>query len=195
MKNFTLFSPFLSAFFIFTASVMTTTVAHAQTFGVGTSVLSIAGGLGDAVFPGTPGHHWPVVDMQYDRGCWNAGKGVISLGAYAGYGAYSNNSTTQQGARVMYPLRVTFTTVGLRGAYHFAGWQVRNLDAYVGVKLAYESTASSGYADAQLNQDPVSVQFRPFFGARYFFLPYLGALAEIGFNAYQFLDLGLAVKW
>jgi hypothetical protein len=193
MKKSTLFFPFFAAFFIFTGSVMTTTFAQAQTFGVGTNVIAIEGGLG-TVLPGTPGHHWPVTDVQYDRGLWNAGRGVISLGAYAGYGDYSNNSTPQPGAKTMYPRSITFTTVGLRGAYHFAGWQVRNLDAYVGVKLAYESTASGGYADAQLNQDVRSIQFRPFFGTRYFFLPFLGAIAEIGFNAYQFFDLGLAVK-
>ena len=194
MKKSTLFFPFITAFFIFTGAVMTTTLAQAQAFGVGTNVIAVEAGLGTNVMPGAPGHHLPVVDVIYDRGLWNAGKGVISLGVYAGYGDYTSNSTKQPGGNVIEPVSVSFTTVGLRGAYHFAGWKVPNLDAYVGIQFAIESTASGGYTDTELNQDVLSVQFRPFFGARYFFLPYLGVIAEVGFNAYQFYDMGLAVK-
>lgn len=174
---------------------MTTTFAQAQTFGVGTNIIAAEVGLGDNVLPGASGHHLPVIDLQYDRGLWNAGKGVISLGAYAGYGDYSNHSTPPPNAKVVDPYSVTFTTVGLRGAYHFAGWKVRNLDAYVGVKLAYESTVSGGYPNDLPNTPAVQgIRFAPFFGARYFFLPSVGALAEVGFNVYQYFDLGLAVK-
>lgn len=192
MKKSTFFSPFFTGFFIFAGSVMMTHFARAQPFAVGTSVVSIEAGLANNVLPGVPGHHWPVTDVQYDRGFWHAGKGVISLGAYAGYGDFTSYPTPHPGENAYH---VSFTTVGLRGAYHFVGWRVPNLDAYVGVTLAYESTSSGGYADPQLNQDVLSVQCRPFFGARYFFLPSLGVIAEICFNAYQFNDVGLAVRW
>jgi hypothetical protein len=194
MKKSTLFYPSFTAFFIFTLLVSTAAFAQAPAFGVGTNVIAIQGALGQTVMPGGPGHHLPVIDLQYDRGIWHAGKGVISLGAFGGYGDYNNYSIRQPGASAFYPQRVTFTTVGVRGAYHFAGWRVRNLDAYVGIKVAYEGTSSNGYTDPHLDQDVSSIQVRPLLGARYFFLPYLGVLAELGFNAYQALDMGLVVK-
>src|SRR5580698_3725313 len=121
MKKSTLSFPFFTFFFIVTLLAMTTTFAQAQTFGVGTNVIGSEVGLANNVLAGAPGHHLPVIDLLYDRGLWNAGKGVISLGLYAGYGEYTSNGTQQllAGAKVIDPTSVSFTTVGLRGAYHF----------------------------------------------------------------------------
>src|ERR1700753_3059734 len=110
--------------------------AQAQKYEVGTSVVSAGVGLGSSLITGTYGSSTPGISVQYEKGLWQAGPGVISLGGYVGDKGYKFDD----GEGVY---KWNYTIVGARGAWHYTGLDVENLDLYGGLMLAYNHLSSN----------------------------------------------------
>jgi hypothetical protein len=188
MKNSVLFSVLLLVI-----SVISTINAKAQTYQVGTNVVSFGVGLGSSIAGYTYGSQTPGISLQYERGVWEAGPGVISLGGYIGFKGYKYSYTSPGES---YTEKWNYTIVGARGAYHFTGLDVENLDVYGGLMLAYDdlnysSSGSGGFSSTNYGSD---LSLTAFVGAKYFFAGDLGAFAELGYGV-AFLNVGLSYKF
>ena len=107
-----------------------------------------------------------------EAGMWNAGPGVITLGAEVG------SSFSSGGFNENYKTRTI--VVAARSAWH-NGWNVRGLDTYAGL------AAGAGFHNYQynknesrINQSEVLPVFGGFIGASYFITPKFGINVEAG---------------
>lgn len=187
---------FSIAFVIF--SLFSAARVHAQAFEAGTNVISAGIGLGSSLASGfTYGTQSPGISASYDRGIWEAGPGVISLGGYIGYKSFKYGYADAGGA---YSYKWNYTIIGARGAYHFTGINVENLDLYAGVMIAYDNlsfsysstngVSYSGNTGAYNSGLGLSV----FAGARYYFAGNLGVFGELGYGV-SILGIGLSYKF
>jgi hypothetical protein len=193
MKKSTLYSlAFVIASFFSAASV------HAQAFQAGTNVISAGIGLGSSLASGfTYGTQSPGFSASYERGIWEAGPGVISLGGYIGAKTFKYGFV-ENGVASSY--KWNYTIIGARGAYHFTGLDVENLDLYAGVMIAYDNlsfnysnssgTSISGNSGSYNSGLGVSV----FAGARYYFAGNLAVFGELGYGV-SILGIGLSYKF
>jgi hypothetical protein len=99
-----------------------------------------------------------------------------------------------------YTYSYSMFTLGARMGWHF-DFGVDKLDTYGTLTLGYIFTSAkaeyTGDWGAFPKTDPVatgSFLFGINVGARYFFTDMIGAYAEVGFSAFSFLSLGVAVK-
>ena len=194
MKNFTLSLSFSALLLFFALSFSSSVSAQSQTFTTGTNIIS--GGLG---FEGVTGNgafnvvynsRTPEYSLQYERGLWKAGPGVISLGVLFGEASYQDN--------VIYPgdtnptvEKTTYWELGLRGAYHFAGLKIPNLDTYAGTEVSETRTHFTDQTGPALNSYGRGITF--FAGARYFLWSHLGVYAELA--TAPFFNGGIAAKF
>jgi hypothetical protein len=174
-------------------SVFSAVSAKAQAFGVGTNVISAGIGLGSSIATYSYGTQSPGFNLTYDRGIWEAGPGVISLGGYVGvkdykYGFIENNGQA-------YEYKWDYTVIGVRGAWHFTGLNIDNLDLYGGLMLAdYILSFSSSYSGPLPASYGSTVGVSVFAGAKYYFGSNFAVFGELGFGA-NVLDLGVAYKF
>jgi hypothetical protein len=176
---------------LFVVFVSLSVSAQVNKYTVGTNVISAGFGLGSDLGSGFGyGSQSPALSLQYEHGFWEVGPGVISLGGYIGSKSYTDVYD--------YPYRYkwNYTTVGVRGAYHFTGLDVDNLDLYGGLMLAYEVLSFSdsqpgGFAG---NAYGSKVDLGVYVGGRYYFSPHFGAFAELGYSV-AILNLGISVKF
>jgi hypothetical protein len=183
-----------SAFFsiaLVIISIFSAVRVHAQAFAAGTNVVSAGLGLGSSLASGyTYGTQGIGLSATYERGIWEAGPGVISLGAYVGYKSFSYSGPG-------YDYKWNYTIIGARGAWHFTGLNVDNLDLYGGLMLSYDNLSTSfnndnpGYAPGSYAS---TIELSPFVGARYYFANNLGVYGELGFGV-SILDIGLSFKF
>src|ERR1700744_854736 len=103
--------------------------AQAQKYEVGTNMVSAGIGLGSSLITGSYGSSTPGFSLQYERGMWDAGPGVISVGGYVGYKGYKFSDAMES-------YKWNYTIVGVRGAWHYTGLDIDNLDLYGGLMLA-----------------------------------------------------------
>jgi hypothetical protein len=170
----------------------------AQTYQTGTNVVSAGIGLGSSIAGYTYGSQSPGISLQYERGLWPAGPGVISLGGYLGFKSYKYSYNDGLGDN--YSEKWSYTIVGARGAYHYTGFKVDNLDVYGGLMLSYNhlsysaSAASGGYHSSSGGSYGSAIGFTAFVGGRYFFAKNLGGFAELGYGV-SYLNLGLSYKF
>lgn len=162
---------------------------------VGTNVASVGIGLGSSLAGYTYGSQTPAISLQYERGLWNAGPGVISLGAYLGFKGYSYNYND---FGYPYSEKWNYTIVGIRGAYHFTGIKTKNFDLYAGIMLAdnilkYSFTYNGGPGTAPGSYGS-STGFSLFVGGRFYFTNNIGAFAELGYGI-SYLTLGVCLKF
>jgi len=173
---------------IVTISVFSAVSARAQAFAVGTNVISAGIGLGSSIAGYGYCTQSPGFNVNYDRGFWEAGPGVVSLGGYIGIKDYNYTG-------VGYSEKWNYTVIGVRGAWHFTGLDIDNLDLYGGLMLAdyilsYSSEGTTGLPGNYGSTVGVSV----YAGAKYYFAGNLGAYGELGFGA-NILSLGLSYKF
>lgn len=192
MKNYT-FCAFLLFFALFLSSSVS---AQSQAFTKGTNIISA--GLGSEGFSGSAANNvlyssrTPEYSLQYERGLWKAGPGVISLGVFLGEASYQYDVITPTETSATLE-KWTYWEFGLRGAYHFTGLKIPNLDTYAGVMVSeYEQhtrfiaeTTSSLYSHGQ----GPSI----FAGARYFFWSHFGVYGELA--TAPFFNGGIAAKF
>lgn len=172
---------------------------HAQAFEAGTNVISAGIGLGSSLASGfTYGSQSPGFSVAYDRGIWEAGPGVISLGGYLGFKSFKYGYVDNSG--FAFSDKWSYTIFGVRGAYHFTGINVDNLDLYAGVMIAYDNlnftysdNAGTSYsANAGSYNSGLGVSI--FGGARYYFAGNLAVFGELGYGV-SILGLGLSYKF
>lgn len=164
---------------------------HAQAFEAGTNVISAGLGIGSSLATGyTYGTQGIGLSAGYERGIWEAGPGVISLGGLIGYKTFSYSGDG-------FSYKWNYTIIGARGAYHFTGLNVDNLDLYAGLMLSYDNLSFSsnnnlpGYTPVSYNS---GIELSPFAGARYYFAGNLGVYGELGYGV-AILSIGLSYKF
>jgi hypothetical protein len=185
MKKSAFFSIALAVISLFSAVHV-----HAQAFAAGTNVISGGIGLGSSLANGyTYGTQGIGLSASYERGIWEAGPGVISLGGYIGYKTFSE-------VYAGYSYKWNYTIIGGRGAYHFTGLNVDNLDLYAGLMLSYDnvSFSSSDGSPVYAGNYGSGIELTPFAGARYYFANNLGGYAELGYGV-AILSIGLSYKF
>ena len=162
--------------------------AHAQkgggdgnTFEVGTMTVNIGAGLGRSGY-GTVGVYGGGLYGGYgtgiglkaaiERGMWQLGPGVLSLGLEAG-GSFSSTSGYKSNIIIVSP----------RSAYHF-GWNVDNLDTYAGVSIGpgFRSYNFSDVNNSNYTKHDVVVSPGIFVGGSYYFSPNIGVNVEAGYD-------------
>jgi hypothetical protein len=193
MKKSAFFSVVLMVISFFSAARV-----HAQAFEAGTNVVSAGIGLGSALANGyTYGTQSPGFSVSYDRGIWEAGPGVISLGGYIGFKTFKDDYAD---AGYVVSEKWTYSIFGVRGAYHFTGLNIQNLDLYAGVMIAYDNLNYS-YSNNQGTSYNTNVGsynsglgISVFAGARYYFAGNLGAFGELGYGV-DILGIGLSYKF
>ena len=165
-----------------------------NTFEVGTATVNIGIGLGRGSYGGY-GYYGSSyygygtafgVKAAVERGMWQLGPGVLSLGAEIG-GSFSS-------ASVNGGYKSNIVIVAVRSAYHF-GWNVNNLDTYGGVSLGpgFRSYNYSDQASSKYTKHDVVVSPGIFVGASYFFSPNIGVNVEAGYDITQ-LQGGIIFK-
>ena len=171
---------------------------HAQAFEAGTNVISGGIGLGSSLASGyTYGTQSPGFSLSYERGIWEAGPGVISLGGYLGFKTFKYGYSD---AGYVYSEKWTYSIFGVRGAYHFTGLNVENLDLYAGIMIAYDNLNFS-YSDnagfsggGNIGSYNSGLGVSVFAGARYYFAGNLGVFGELGYGV-DILGIGLSYKF
>lgn len=185
--------------FCTTALLALSTSLCAQTFEKGTNVLSAGIGLGSALGNYHHSSQSPALSLQYERGFWEAGPGVVSLGAYAGrktykysYKYYSDYTLDE---------KWSYTVIGIRGAWHYTQLPVEKLDVYGGVMLAYNilkysytDNGPDGGSYYNAGNYGSNAGFSAYVGGRYYFLNNLAGFAEAGYGV-SYLNFGLSLKF
>lgn len=155
-------------------------------YATGTNVVSAGIGFGSSL-SSYSGSQSPAISLQYERGLWQAGPGVISLGAYLGFKTSKYNGDG-------YSYKWSYTIIGVRGAYHFTQLKVKNLDLYGGVMLAYNNLH---FTDSQGNSTrnyASTTGFSLFIGGRYYFAQNIGVFLELGYGVAN-ANVGLSLKF
>ena len=106
-----------------------------------------------------------------EAGLWQAGPGIITLGAEAG-GTFSN------GGRFDNYKAHTFVLAG-RSAWHH-GWNVKGLDTYAGLSAGAGFNQYTYNDGGKIKQNEVVPVFGGFVGASYFVTPTFGFNIEAG---------------
>ncbi|WP_149274465.1 hypothetical protein [Pareuzebyella sediminis] len=166
-------------------ALSSTLFVTAQEFGQGTNVINAGIGLGGDFDVYRGPSESPGFSVSYERGIWEVGgPGVISLGGYLGFKAYKYDNDD----------RWRYTIIGVRGAYHFLGLDVDNLDVYGGVMasyniLSYDNDTYDAFGD--FSSRPGGTVF---VGGRWYFTEAFGVFAEAGYGA-AFLTAGASLRF
>jgi hypothetical protein len=147
--------------------------------------VSFGVGPGTHVF-GNGAGFGPAAKFAFERGMWEVGPGVFTLGGEAAFSFFSNNYG--DGWRETW---VNFM-FGARGAYHY-GWNVRGLDTYGGIPIGIGFTAFSHGDHPYSNYLPVYPYLGVFLGASWFFTRNIGINGEVGYNS-TYANIGMVFK-
>lgn len=161
----------------------------AQEFGKGTNVINAGIGIGGNFYYGGLGTSSQSLglNLSYERGIWETGDfGIVSLGGYLGYKSYTSEPQFG-GGRYDY----NYTVIGVRGAFHYIGLDVENLDVYGGAMLSYNIASIDGDFSDGLNSRPSATIF---VGGRWYFTEHFGVFAEAGYGV-SILSLGAAFRF
>lgn len=169
---------------IYTAmAVFIISFANAQEFNKGTNVINAGVGLGGNFNIYASPSQSPSFSASFERGIWEVpGPGVVSLGAYVGYKTYKYSNAD----------RWNYTIVGVRGAYHYNGLNVENLDVYGGVMLSYNILSYDSSYNA-FGSYGSNLGATAFIGGRWYFAQNFGVFAEVGYGV-AYLTLGVSFK-
>ena len=177
-------------FLFFVVLVALSVSAQSDKFSVGTNVISGGIGVGSSIASGyTYGSENLGLNLQYERGLWEAGPGVISLGGYLGHKSYVYNDPADS-----YSLKWSYTIIGVRGAWHYTGLDIPNLDLYGGLMISYDALSFSDNQGTYSSNYGSTTELSVFAGARYYFTPHLAGYGELGVGV-SILSLGLAVRF
>ena len=159
-----------------------------------TWTLNFGFGPGIKYYSGYTTGFGPALSLSFEKGMWQLGPGVLTLGAELGFSYFS--SSYKYNDFIGYSYSWISLVTAARAAYHY-GWKVRGLDTYGGLAtglrfLIFHSTYYNGYAT---DYSPGAVNFFPgiFAGVSYFFNKSLGINAEVGYNN-TYLQVGMIFK-
>lgn len=171
--------------FLAVMAVLGLSPMYAQQMNVGSNAANLGIGFGSSL--NGLGSGRPAISASFERGLWEAGPGVISLGAYVGNTGYTYKSSG-------YKYKWNYTIVGARGAYHFNGiTSVPQLDPYGGAMIGYNIVSYSG-SDEYSGSYGSGMEFSLFVGSRWFFTDNIAAFVELGYGV-SYLNLGIAFKF
>jgi hypothetical protein len=149
-------------------------------------VLNIGVGPGTPYF-GNGAGFGPAFKGSFEKGMWDVGPGVITLGGEATFSFFSHHygdGWNESWANFIF---------GARGAYHY-GWNVEGLDTYGGIPLGI------GFCAHSMDDHPGNSGYTPvypyvgiFFGASYFFNKSIGINGEVGYNSTN-ANIGVVFK-
>jgi hypothetical protein len=153
---------------------------------LGTWVINAGTGPGTYYF-GNGSGFGPALKGSFEKGMWDVGPGVITLGGEATFSFFSQHYGDGWNE--------TWTNFifGARGAYHY-GWNVEGLDTYGGIPLGM------GFCMHTYDDHPGSAGSTPvfpyggiFFGASYFFNKSIGINGEFGYNS-TYANIGVVFR-
>ncbi len=160
-------------------------LASAQEFEVGSNVINVGLGLGGYYGGYDTSTQSPVFSASYERGVWDVpGPGVVSLGGYLGYKKFTYDSNFNNA-----DYSWSYTVIGARGAYHYTGFDIDNLDVYGGAMISMRIYNGDDFND--LNSRPGATAF---VGGRWYFTDSIAGFAEAGYGA-AFLTLGASFRF
>ncbi|MDX1364542.1 hypothetical protein [Arenibacter latericius] len=160
-----------------------TSFANGQEFKQGTSVINVGFGLGGSYNTVESLSQRPSISASYEYGMWDVpGPGVVSLGGYLGHKSYKFDNNDKW----------NYTILGVRGAYHYNGLEIDDLDVYGGAMLSYNmlSYDNTYYAAGTYGNE---LGISAFIGGRWYFTDNFGAYAELGFGVAN-LSIGVALR-
>lgn len=169
---------------LFCTFLMTIAIQYinAQEFKTGDNVISAGIGVGGNYGSFATSSQTPGLSLQYERGIWEiAARDVVSLGGYLGYKSYTYDAGIADD-------KWNYTIVGLRGAYHYNGLNVENLDVYGGAMISYNILSFEG--SGNYGSDLAATGF---IGGRWYFTDAFAAMAEVGYGV-AYLTLGVSLK-
>ena len=170
------------------ACLLFTAALRGQSFEKGTNVIALGITFGSAYGDYSYDDQSAGFGAQYEKGIWEAGPGVISLGGYLGSKTYRNSRFGE---------RWNYTILGFRGAYHynrFNSEQLKKLDPYAGLMVAYSVLGYRVNPNTNRGRYRSSVDNSVFVGGRYYFTNNFAGFAEIGLGVSN-LTLGGALKF
>lgn len=178
------------SFAVAAVSLFTVNSLSAQEFNQGTNVINAGLGFGGGFSPGGFSSSAGLgISASYERGIWEVGgPGVISLGGYIGTVGYDGN-ITGNGFFDDDDFDWRYYILGFRGAYHFNGLNVENLDVYGGAMLSLNIASYDGPGD--IDTFPSGTIY---VGGRWYFTENFGVFAEAGYGV-AFLTLGAAFRF
>ncbi|TYA74427.1 hypothetical protein [Seonamhaeicola marinus] len=177
MKKFT-----LGLLFVF----LTYLSANAQEFEANTNIINVGIGFaGDYGFYSSANAS-PVFSASYDRGVWDVpGPGVVGLGGYIGHRTFKYSSTSEY--------KWSQTVVGVRGTYHYNGFNIDKLDIYAGFLVGYYFYSNKN-TDSAFRTYSNSLDHSGFIGGRWFFTEHIAGYVEAGYGISN-ISLGAAFKF
>lgn len=164
--------------------LLTTAFVSAQEFNKGTNVINAGVGFGGNFSIYASPSQSPSFSASFERGIWDVpGPGVVSLGAYAGFKTYKYDNNDKW----------SYTIIGVRGAYHYNGLNVDNLDVYGGAMasyniLSYDDNAYSGFGSYGSRASATA-----FVGSRWYFSENFGVFVEAGYGV-AYLTAGVSFR-
>jgi len=174
------------------------------------------GGVADPMLPGTwtlnvgfgPGTNWqgsygrgflPAYQVAVERGMWEVGPGVITIGGETGGTFFNYRGTdSRYGPGTTYTYHYVELVVAARAAYHY-GWNVVGLDTYGGIAagprfVLFSYDLPDSYTGDVINEPPtVGFGGGPFVGASWYFTELIGVNAELGFNI-TYAQIGMVFR-
>jgi hypothetical protein len=173
---------------------------------VNTWLINFGIGPGIQYYSGYSAGFGPGFQASFEKGMWQLGPGVLTLGGEVGISYFSYkysdgyyyNHVFYTGDVYKYSWISLITAA--RSAYHY-GWKVKGLDTYGGLSTGMRFLSFSrkyyGYYDGMLDNayspGSVSFFFGTFVGASYFFNNVLGINGELGYNI-NYAQVGLVFK-
>lgn len=153
---------------------------------LGTWVINAGVGPGTHYFGNGVGFG-PALKGSFEKGMWDLGPGVITLGGEATFSFFSHHygdGWNESWVNVI---------LGARGAWHY-GWDVEGLDTYGGIPLGMGFCAH-GWDNHPGNRGytPVYPYAGIFFGASYFVTKTIGVNGEVGYNS-TYANIGVVFK-
>ena len=189
---------FILVFLLAGIGVMGQKSAPRDPMNPGTWLINFGVGPGINYYGGYSAGFGPGFQASFEKGIWQLGPGVLSLGGQTGLSIFSYGNEFYHEASYNYTWVSVVTAA--RSAYHY-GWKVKGLDTYGGLStgirfLSFSHKYTGIYADQindTYNPGVVSMFFGTFVGASYFFNNMLGVNAELGYNI-NYAQVGLVFK-
>jgi hypothetical protein len=189
---------FFTLLFLLTASLFAQKHAPVDPMKKDTWTINFGFGPGVNFFEGYHSGFGPGFQASFEKGMWQLGPGVLTLGAETGVSYFSYDGELYTNATYNYHWLSIITAA--RASYHY-GWKVKGLDTYGGFStgmrfLAFSDDYSDIYPDPlqdDYNPNLVSVFFGTYVGASYFFNDRIGINGEFGYNI-NYAQIGLIFK-
>ncbi len=157
-------------------------LVYGQEFAVNQNVLTAQVGIGSSF--GTTGSSEGLgLSVNFERGIWEVGEDVVSLGGYLGRKTFKFDAFSS---------KLSYTIIGARGAYHFNSLNVDNLDLYGGAMISFNNVSFSG--DSTFSTASSGLGVTIFAGGRYYFSDNIAASLELGYGV-AFANIGVSFRF